>query len=427
VTGLLGGVDAHTLRSMLLDGELSCADVARAFLAEVGEDELNVFAAIDPSRLLSAAGALDRMGASERARLPLFGLPVGIKDNFDTADLPTAHGSPIYNGHQPSADASAVGRLRGAGALIAGKTKCAEFAWMHPPDTLNPLDHARTPGGSSSGSAAGVSAGLLPLATGTQTAGSINRPASYCGVLGYKPTFGLLPRDGVKQLSLSLDTVGLLAVTVADLRLAATVLAGEAWNAEESGWPPRLALMRTPLWSRVEPEAREAIEDVVRRCSRADATVEEVEPPAGFEELAEAQIAIQWYESAIALAPELASSTELLSDELREALREGVTMPSARYAAARQTSLDHRAALISVLERYDGVLTPSATGVPPEGLGFTGDALHCRVWTLIGAPCVSVPLAWTEDGLPAGLQVVGAPGRDDRTLGACEWLMESVH
>jgi Asp-tRNA(Asn)/Glu-tRNA(Gln) amidotransferase A subunit family amidase len=427
VTGLLGGVDALTLRAMLADGELSCAEVAGAFLSAVGDDDLNLFAALDPAQLLADAAALDRVGASDRLRLALFGLPVAIKDNFDTADLTTTYGSPIYEGHRPSADSRAVALLRAAGALIAGKTKCAEFAWMHPTDTLNPVDYGRTPGGSSSGSAAGVAAGVIPVATGTQTAGSINRPASYCGTLGYKPTFALLPREGVKQLSLSLDTVGLFAATVPDLRVVASVLAADAWTAQESEWPPRLALMRTPLWSRVEPEAQEAIEAVVRRCERMGAFVEEVESPPGFEHLAEAQRTIQWYESGIALAPELAAFRELLSDELKAALEEGVRMPSARYGAARQASADHRPALISVLERYDGVLTPSTTGVPPAGHAFTGDPLHCRVWTLIGAPSVSVPLAWTDDGLPAGLQVVGAPGRDDRTLTACEWLMETVH
>ncbi|MDQ6805946.1 MAG: amidase, partial [Actinomycetota bacterium] len=193
-----GSVSAVALRDRLRSGELTCVAVAEAFLAAVGDDDLRAWAAIDEGVLLERAARLDRLSESERLALPLFGLPVGIKDNFDTLDYPTAYGSPIYAGHRPDRDAGAVRLLRGAGAMIAGKTKLSEFAWMFATDTLNPLDRTRTPGGSSSGSAAAVAAGTIPLATGTQTAGSINRPGSYCGVIAYKPTLGSFPRDGVK-------------------------------------------------------------------------------------------------------------------------------------------------------------------------------------------------------------------------------------
>ncbi len=221
---LLGGIEAVALRDRLIARELTCVEVAEAFLAAVGDDELRVWAAVDPELVLARAAALDRLAAPAREALPLFGVPTAIKDNFDTLDLPTEYGSRIYEGERPVADAAVVARLRAAGALIAGKVKCAEFAWMTPPDTLNPLDHSRTPGGSSSGSAAGVAARTIPLATGTQTAGSINRPASYCGVLGYKPTFGAFSREGVKPLAHSLDTVGLFARSVPDLALVAGIL-----------------------------------------------------------------------------------------------------------------------------------------------------------------------------------------------------------
>jgi Asp-tRNA(Asn)/Glu-tRNA(Gln) amidotransferase A subunit family amidase len=354
-------------------------------------------------------------------------VPVGIKDNFDTSDLPTAYGSPIYAGWQPAADSETVRRLRSDGAMIAGKLKCAEFGWMHPADTVNPLDWQRTPGGSSSGSAAAVAAGTVPLATGTQTAGSINRPASYCGVLGYKPTFGAFPRDGVKLLADSLDTVGLFARSVTDLQLVSDVLvAADPRTSVGLDSAPRLALARTPLWSAVEPASQAAIEAAVRAVRETGTAMEEVELPGGFEELVDAQTTIQFYESAISLAPELASSGELLSDELRAALIEGTKIPAERHAAAKRATTELAPALIELLERYDGVLTPSATGVPPKGLSFTGDPLFCRVWTLIGAPSISVPLAWTEEPLPAGLQLVGAPGSDGRTLAAAGWLMERL-
>ncbi|HWF75051.1 MAG TPA: amidase family protein, partial [Solirubrobacteraceae bacterium] len=324
----------------------------------------------------------------------------------------------------------------------------------------NPLDRTRTPGGSSSGSAAAVGAGHIPLATGTQTAGSINRPGSYCAVIAYKPTFASFPRDGVKILAHSLDTVGLFGRTIADVRLAATVLAaagagtlgtdtpgagalgagalgagtpgagtpgagaGAGAGTDAPGAAPRLAFMRTPHWSRVEPAARAAIEDVARAAAEAGARAEEIEPPARFSDLVAAQTTIQWVESATNLAPELDASPELLSDEVRAALREGAEIPAERYADAQQVTADVGPELARLLDGYDGVLTPSAGGVPPVGLYFTGDPLFCRVETLIGAPAVSVPLAWTADGLPAGLQVIGAPGRDARTLRCAEWLLE---
>ena len=412
------------LRDRLRAGELTCVAVAEAFLVARGEDELRAWAATDDSVLLERAAALDRLDEPARATLPLFGVPIGVKDNFDTVDYPTEYGSPIYAGHRPGRDADAVRLLRAAGAMIAGKTKLSEFAWMFATDTLNPLDPARTPGGSSSGSAAAVAAGTVSLATGTQTAGSINRPASYCGVLGYKPTFGSFSRDGVKLLAPSLDTVGLFAREVADLRLAASVLAPDLTLAPGAGAAPRLALMRTPHWREVEPAARGAIEAVARAAADAGAHVEEIEPPPGFAELVAAQTTIQWAESAVSLAPERSDSPELLSDEVRAALDEGAAMPAARYAEAKRTAAEHAPPLTTLLDRYDGVLTPSASGVPPVGLYFTGDPLFCRVETLIGAPSISVPLAWTAEGLPAGLQLIGAPSSDDRTLACAEWLLE---
>ena len=420
---LLGGIEAVALRGRLRRSELTCAQVAAAFLAAVGDDELHAWAAIDADAMLAEAAALDRLGSERREQLALFGVPIGIKDSFDTARLSTGHGSPIYAGHRPARDAVAVQRLRDAGAIIAGKTQCAEFAWMFPPATRNPRCPDRTPGGSSSGSAATVAAGTVPLATGLQTAGSVNRPASYCGVLGFKPTFGLIPRAGVKVLATSLDTVGVFARSVGDLELVAAVLTGAPLPVAASGpgIPRRCALART-LWDRVEPEAQQAIEVAIDQLRGAGAEIDEIELPA-FEELVRAQTTIQFYESAAALAPELESSPTLLSTPLREALIEGAAIEPARYEAARRDVAQLAPALVEIVGQFDGVLTPSATGVPPLGLEFTGDPLFCRVWTLIGAPCVSLPLAWTPDRLPVGLQLVGVPGSDARTLAAADRLM----
>ena len=410
---------AIALRDRLRSGELTCAEVADTFLAAVGDDELHAWAALDSGVLHARAAELDRLSPANRAALPLFGVPVGVKDNFDTTDYPTAYGSPIYAGHRPARDAGTVRMLRAAGAMIVGKTKLSEFAWMYATDTVNPLDRTRTPGGSSSGSAAAVAAGVVPLATGSQTAGSINRPASYCGVIGYKPTFDLFPRDGIKSLAWSLDTMGLFGRSVADVRLAARVLGLDT----DETMPPgrrRLAFMRTPHWPHVEPTAQAAIEDVIRAIGRP---VEEIEAPPGYEELVEAQIAIMWFEAAVSLASELASSPELMSDEIKEALANGQKITAERDAEARREARALGRALSELLDAYDGVLTPSTSGVPPVGLYFTGDPRFCRVETLIGAPSISLPLAWAPDGLPVGLQLLGAPGRDARTLACAEWLL----
>ena len=423
---LLGGAGAVALRDRLRRGELSCSDVAAGFLAASRDDRLHAWAAIDADALLHRASALDRLGEPRRDQLGLFGVPIAIKDNFDTAELPTAYGSPIYSGNRPARDAVAVQRLQSAGAMIAGKTKCAEFAWLFPSDTRNPLCPDRTPGGSSNGSAAAVAAATVPLATGTQTAGSVNRPASYCGVLGYKPTFGLIPLDGIKQLAGSLDTVGLFARSVADLELTAGVLAGgELPGAIDAGGPRRFALARTSMWDRVESAAQRAIEIAIEQLQAAGAAIEDVELPTAYERLVTAQTTIQFYESAAALAPELESASSLLSDPLRDALAEGAKIEPARYNSAKRAAAELAPEVLGILGRFDGLLTPSATGVPPLGLEFTGDPLFCRTWTLIGAPCVSLPLAWTADRLPVGLQLVGAPGGDATTLAAADELMRS--
>jgi Asp-tRNA(Asn)/Glu-tRNA(Gln) amidotransferase A subunit family amidase len=414
MTALLGGTTAAELRDQCCAGELSVSEVAAAVVAAIGEDPLHAWACVDADALARQAVALDRIAAEDRRALPLFGVPIGIKDNFDTFDLPTAYGSPIYAGHQPTVDAAAVAALRSAGALIAGKTKLAEFAWLTAPDTLNPVDSARTPGGSSSGSAAAVAAGAVPLATGTQTAGSINRPASYCGVLGWKPTFERYSRAGVKPMSATLDTVGLLARSVTDLRLVDAALVGDL--VASGGAAPRLAFARTDCWDALEEEAVSAI-------SAWLPALEEISLP-GYARLVEAQDLIQRAESARALAPELRDHAAELSEPLRALLHDGAALSVEDVRRAVAVVAELRPGLVEVLRRYDGVLTPSTTGVPPLGRQSTGDSLFCRVWTLIGAPSLSLPLVWSPDGLPVGLQVVGAPGSDLAVFDAAEWLLQ---
>jgi amidase len=391
----------------------SCAAAVEAFLEAVGDDPLHAWEAIDADGLRAQARRADSLAHDARAGLPLFGVLVGVKDNFDTVDLPTSYGSPIYRGHRPSADAVAVQRLRAAGALIAGKTALAEFASMYPPATLSPIDPARTPGGSSTGSAVAVAAGHVAVATGTQTAGSINRPASYCGVIGYKPSFGSIPMDGVKPLAPSLDTAGVIGRDLAlVVRCAAAMARRELGGASPA--PARIAFARTPLWDRVEPDAREAIERVAGGVS-----CDEVEIPGWFEELVSAQATLQLYEGARSLAREYEQSREQLSGVLLEALEAGrAVTPRARDDAERIRA-ELGPELFELLRGFDAILTPSATGVPSLGTHTTGDPLFARAWNLIGAPSISLPLAWTESPrLPVGLQLVGAPRADARLLAA---------
>ncbi len=428
---------AAALAARLRAGELSVGTVARSLAERLAADPHRAWAAVDETDLLAQAAALDALDLEARRRLAMFGVPVAIKDAFDTATLPTAYGSQLYAGHRPQRDAGAVQMLRSAGALIAGKTKCAEFSWMTAPDTVNPLDASRTPGGSSSGSAAAVAAGDVPLATGTQTAGSVIRPASYCGVLGFKPTFGAFPRDGVMPLSATLDTVGVFARTIEDLVLVAGVLASadprevtiriaRPLTADRDIAEPRLAFARTPFWGRIEPDAREAIDQAIDAARQGGVTLQELDLGEPLAALADAQVTIHHVEAAAALAPELRDHPDSLSAPLREALEQGAAIDGDRYGDALATVRRWVGSLDELLSAYDAVLAPSALGVPPSGLDFTGDPLFCRAFTLAGVPCVSLPLAWTPAGLPVGLQLVAATGRDRRLLRAADWLLERV-
>jgi Asp-tRNA(Asn)/Glu-tRNA(Gln) amidotransferase A subunit family amidase len=419
---LLGGIGAAELRACLLGGAVSPREVVQALIDTIGEDPHHAWAHVDPDGLRAQAAALDALTPEDRSARALYGVPVAIKDNFDTADLPTEYGSPIYAGHRPRADAAAVTALRNAGAIIAGKARCAEFAWMTPPETINPIAPGRTPGGSSNGSAAAVAAGTVPLANGTQTAGSVNRPASYCGVLGFKPSLGRLDRAGAKLMSPTLDTVGLFAREVGDLRLAFAALTGAP--VRRGAAPPRVAFAPSAAWSAVEPEAATAIEAWLSAARSAGGEFDTLELP-GYAELATAQETIQRYESARSLAPELRDHPEQRSQELRSALHDAAAIPSADYERARAQAAAAGPALIASLRGYDAVLTPSATGVPPLGLSFTGDPLFCRVWTIVGAPSLSLPLVWTPDGLPVGLQAVAPPGDDAPLLDVGGWLIDT--
>jgi Asp-tRNA(Asn)/Glu-tRNA(Gln) amidotransferase A subunit family amidase len=326
--------------------------------------------------------------------------------------------------------------------VVVGKTKTCEFACMHPTDTRNPLDLERTPGGSSSGSAAAVAARIVPLAAGTQTAGSVVRPASYCGVLGLKPTFGVVPLAGALPTSASLDTVGLFARSPDDLELALGAVSGAPAgmasarasrcidgtgqaSAGDLARPPRLGVLRIG-WDLLEPAARTAIDRYVEAAAAAGASIEDTELPLPFERIVEAQRAIQAAETAWALGGEADWHGDLVSVALRSYIAEGRAVAREDYLAARRVGDEQRWRWNEGIAQLDAVLAPSALGVPPLGLGSTGDPLLCRPFTFLGVPAVALPGAWTADGLPIGLQLTGSSHDDRRVLAVARWLLAQV-
>ena len=350
-------------------------------------------------------------------RAPLYGVPVGVKDIFDTHDMPTQYGSPIYAGYRPRTDAAAVALTRRAGGTIMGKTVTAEFATFVPRETRNPLDPSRTPGGSSSGSAAAVADFMVPLAFGTQTAGSLIRPASYCGIFAYKPTYNAIARAGVKPGADSLDTVGVYGRSVEDCAFFAAALTGRGELEATLDRPPRIAVCRTYEWDRVQPEMRRALEDT-RRALMAD----ELELPAAFRDLRESHTAILWYEVARSLADEFTRFPEKLDPGLRQRCADGFALDPRAYVRAQAHAAECRARFAAALGAYDVLLAPAATSEAPKGLASTGDVAMNVVWTLLHTPCVAVPAGKSASGMPLGMQVIGRIGDDARTLACAAWI-----
>ena len=401
-------------------GRLSSGDLLEACIARVATREpvLQAMAAFDAAAVRTAVA---RPGV-------LSGLPLGVKDVLDTVDLPTAYNSPIWRGHRPAADAACVAWSRAAGAIVFGKTVTTEFATRTPGPTTNPHDPTRTPGGSSSGSAAGVAAGYFPFAFGTQTAGSIIRPAAYCGVVGYKPTFGTIDRFGMKLMSDSLDTVGILARSVADCALLTTALTGlEIGDLEAPlNRTLRIGICRSPMWDRRAPETDAVMDRARSAASRAGAHIQDLELPAEFDTLEAAHATIMHGESARALGWEMTTHRDQLSPALRERLEWGLDQPFTELAAARKLVANLIHAFGAVMTDIDILLTPSAPGVAPVGLDWTGEPAFNLIWTALGVPCVTLPCGTGPAGMPLGIQLVGTRDRDDRCLEAAAWLARAL-
>lgn len=400
-------IDACRLRAkqaarLIEAGELKVQALVRSCLERVASRDTDI----------KAWTHVEHAPAPGAERGPLFGIPVGVKDIFDTFDMPTAYGSRIYSGHRPPNDAAVVALTRRAGGVILGKTATTEFATFVPTVTCNPHDPSRTPGGSSSGSAAAVADFMVPLAFGTQTAGSTIRPAAYCGVVAYKPTYNLLPRAGVKANADSLDTVGLFARSVEDVAFFAAALTGRK-DLERPIEKPRVAMCRTYEWDRVQAEMAATLERTARALDAS-----ELKLPQPFAGLRAAQRTIHWYEGARALADEYVRHPELLAPALRERCDNGFAIDARDYALALELAVQCRAMLDAAFAGYDVLLAPAATGEAPLGLSSTGDVSMNVVWTLLHAPCVAIPAGRGPNGMPLGLQVIGRIGDDARTL-AC--------
>jgi len=399
-------------------GRLSAEALVAACLERIAAREpvVGAWHHLDRDAALAAARRCD---ASAPSGL-LHGIPIAVKDLIDTSDMPTGYGSAIYEGHRPAADAACVALARAAGAVVLGKTVTTEFACFTAGKTANPRNPAHTPGGSSSGSAAAVAAGMVPLALGTQTAGSVIRPASYCGVVGFKPSFGVIPRAGVKPLADSLDTIGTMACNVADAAFFAGILGGRPGLREVAmpAAPPRFGLYRTPMWEEREPSTAAALDHARAALERAGARIAEIAIPPEHRGLTAAQETVMGFELVRGLAHERLQHSGELSPRLGQLLDAGMKVGADAYDAACTETAAARAHLDRFFGPCAAVLAPAAPGEAPAGLSYTGNPVFNRMWTLLGVPCVTLPAIWGDSGLPTGIQLIGRPGRDAQLMAA---------
>lgn len=422
----LNTLSATELAVAIAAGNMTSEAIVSECLERIRERERDVQAweHIDPALALKQARECDRQ--SPRSRL--HGIPIGVKDVIDTADLPTEYGSPIYKDHRPACDAACVAQVREWGGVILGKTVSTEFATRHPGKTRNPRNIQHTPGGSSSGSAAAVADCMVHIAFGTQTSSSIIRPAAYCGVVGYKPTFNLINRAGMKFLAESLDTIGVLARTVEDAALLAEELSGSARARfqEVSGIKPRIGFCRTPYWRQADHATHAALESAVPTLSKAGADVREVELDGEFADLAEVQIRMSSYEFYRALTHERTHHPKLISDSLMTRIRGGAQVTRAQYEETHRIAERCRARLDDIYREYDVLISPSATGEAPRGLDSTGEPVFGLTWTLMHGPAITLPVFTGPSGLPLGAQVTGPRGSDAQTLVVAEWIRRAL-
>jgi Asp-tRNA(Asn)/Glu-tRNA(Gln) amidotransferase A subunit family amidase len=437
----LADMTALQARDEIARGAVKSVDIVEACLERIGEREPQVQAwtHLDPEYALRQAKAADASRASGRPTGPLHGVPVGIKDIIDTRDFPTENGTPFDAGRRPTADAAVVERLRAAGAIILGKTVTTELAVYTPGKTRNPHDPGRTPGGSSSGSAAAVAAHMVPLALGTQTNGSVIRPASFCGAVGFKPSRGLISRRGVLVQSPPLDAVGTFSRSIDDAALLADALAGyderdgaslafaapQLLATAQSSPPvrPTLAMVKSPVWNKAEEPVRGGFAELAEALGPA---ADEVELPEAFARGHDWHRTIMLADIARHFARYYDRDPAGLSDRLRSMVEEGLTVRAIDYNRALDGIAMLNAGLEKLFERYDAIVTPAATGEAPEGLGSTGDPVFCTLWTCCGTPALTLPLLTGPNGMPVGVQLVGRRNYDGRLLRTAKWLEAAI-
>lgn len=418
-------MSAVALRDEIAAGELTATALVERCIARIDAREAEVQAWIwfQPDYALAQARALDEAFAKGGVVGPLHGLPVGLKDVIDTGDAPTGNGCPVDDGRQPDKDARLVTMLRDAGAIIMGKTVSTELAFMHAGKTRNPHNPAHTPGGSSSGSCAAVGDGMIPLAVGTQTGGSVIRPSSFCGITGFKPTLNAIPRAGVTLQSHTLDTVGVFGETPADTALIASALfQDDKLDAELAPiTSSRFALLHPPGWD-------EATDDLHAAFARVEAAlggrVVRAELPPAFNDAANQRAIVNFAEMAHHYDRYRKAGLDRLGPETQKAMADGAATPATDYIAALATGQAMKSGLRDVFETADFLICPAATGPAPEGLEFTGDSIFNGLWTFCGTPAVTVPIEVAENGLPIGVQIVAAKGRDADLLRVAQWLYE---
>jgi Asp-tRNA(Asn)/Glu-tRNA(Gln) amidotransferase A subunit family amidase len=433
----LNWLSAADAARAIRDGSISSEQLVEACLARVrdADPQVQAWAYIDPQHAMAQAKAADERRREGTPVGPLHGVPVGIKDIFDTHDMPTEDGTVLHAGRTPADDATAVARLRAAGAVIMGKTVTTELATYSPGKTRNPHNPAHTPGGSSSGSAAAVACGMVPLAIGSQTNGSVLRPAAYCGVYGFKPTHGLISRHGVLKQSRTLDHVGVFARTIDDVALACEELV--AWDehdpdtrptaripftriaGEEPPLPPRLAFVKGPVWDRADKETMEAFAELMAELGDR---AEEVALPDSALRALDWHRTIMEAEMAANFEVEWEKGRDRLSESLRGQLSRGREVSALDYQKARARISILNDGFTELFSRYDAILTPAAPGTAPKGLDATGDPSFCTLWTLCGMPALSLPLMQGANGLPLGVQLVGRRHDDARLLRTASWL-----
>jgi Asp-tRNA(Asn)/Glu-tRNA(Gln) amidotransferase A subunit family amidase len=416
--------DTLTLRDRLARGDVTAVAVAEACIDRIKAREgvVQAWAWFDADAALAQAKALDDKRASGAALGPLHGLPVGVKDIIDTAGIPTENGCPVDAGRVPAKDAEVVARLKAAGGVMFGKTVTTELAFLNPNKTRNPHNPEHTPGGSSSGSAAAVADGMIPLAIGTQTGGSVIRPAAFCGVTGFKPSFNAIPRDGVLMQSHSLDTLGVFARDPGGAALLADVLATRSMGEATQKAPnasPTLGLVTLPGTETADPEMLDLFK---RFCGGLDATVIQLELPAHLTDAAAQRAVLNTAEMAHYYAPYLDRGAASLGAITRSTIEAGLSISAPTYLAARAYQAAMDADLAPLFAQCDALICPAAPGPAPHGLHSTGDAIFNGLWTMAGTPAITLPKLQTRDGMPLGVQLVGQRGADAPLMQVADWL-----